>query len=236
MEIITSTILIGLLIGILVSAPMGPVGMLIIQRTLNKGRWAAFFTGIGAGLSDVLYSMLCGLGLSFATDFIERNQTLLEIIGSAFLLCFAIYLFQKNPSRSLQKKGNESKSTFIRDIITGFLFTFSNPLILFFIMGLFSRFNFILPEFLPHHYAIAFVAIFGGTLIWWYVITTLVNLLRSHFNVRAMWTLNRLIGAILAIMAFAGFYKAFSSISSSDSKPASATPVTEQFIAAPSTE
>lgn len=54
----------GLLIGILVSAPMGPIGMLCIQRTLNRGRWPAFFTGVGAGVSDLLYCLLTGLGLS----------------------------------------------------------------------------------------------------------------------------------------------------------------------------
>lgn len=186
---------------------MGPVGMLVIQRTLNKGRWPALFTGIGAGISDVLYSMLCGLGLSFATDFIEQNELLLQIAGSVFLIGFAIYLFQKNPSRSLQKS-KEAKTSFLKDFITGFLFTFSNPLILFFIMGLFGRFNLILPEFLGYHYAIAFTAIFAGTFIWWYLITFVVNKLRSRFNVRSMWTLNRIIGGILAVMAIVGIYKA----------------------------
>ncbi|MDE6198445.1 MAG: hypothetical protein K2G06_01195, partial [Muribaculaceae bacterium] len=61
MESFGQIIISGFLIGVLVSAPMGPVGMLIIQRTLNKGRWAAFFTGIGAAFSDVFYCLLAGL-------------------------------------------------------------------------------------------------------------------------------------------------------------------------------
>lgn len=211
MEYFGQIVLNGIIIGILISAPMGPVGMLVIQRTLNKGRWPALFTGIGAGISDVLYSMLCGLGLSFATDFIEQNEILLQIVGSIFLIGFAIYLFQKNPSRSLQKS-KETKTTFWKDFITGFLFTFSNPLILFFIMGLFGRFNFILPEFVVYHYAIAFVSIFAGTFVWWYFITYAVNKLRNRFNVRSMWTLNRIIGGVLAIMAIVGIYKSVFSI------------------------
>lgn len=79
----------GILIGILVSAPMGPIGMLCIQRTLNRGRWPAFFTGIGAGMSDLIYCLLTGLGLSFVTDFIEDNQSLLQLIGSVVLLVYA---------------------------------------------------------------------------------------------------------------------------------------------------
>lgn len=216
MELHVQIVINGIIIGILTSAPMGPVGMLIIQRTLNKGRWPAFFTGIGAGLSDVLYSLLCGLGLSFATDFIKENEMILQVVGSVFLIAFAIYLFQKNPSRSLKKR-NEKRTSFLTDTVTGFLFTFSNPLILFFIMGLFGRFNFILPEFVFYHYVIAFTSLFLGTLIWWYSITFLVNKLRGVFNVRSMWALNRLIGAVLAIMAIVGIYSAVSGIVDSQS-------------------
>lgn len=195
----------GILVGILVSAPMGPVGMLCIQRTLNKGRWAGFFTGVGAGVSDLLYSLLAGIGLSFVNDFIEANSHILEIVGSAVMIVFAIYLFQKNPSRALRKP-KEKKSNFWADIVTGFLFTFSNPLILFFIIGLFGRFNFLLPEFQYYHYMLGYLSIYVGALVWWFLITFLVNKLRSHFNLRSMWILNRTVGSILMLMALVGIY------------------------------
>ena len=199
----------GFLIGVLVSAPMGPVGMLIIQRTLNKGRWAAFFTGIGAALSDILYCLLTGLGLAFITDFIEAHDFLLQIFGSLVLVAFAIYLFQKNPARALRKR-RENKTTFFKDIGTGFLFTFSNPLILFFIIGLFGRFNFLMPEYRYYHYIVGYASIFVGALAWWYFITFIVNTIRAHFNVRSMWLLNRIIGTILIVMAVVGIYKGIS--------------------------
>lgn len=202
-------ILSGFLIGVLVSAPMGPVGMLIIQRTLNKGRWAAFFTGIGAALSDLLYCMLTGLGLAFITDFIETHELLLQIIGSLVLIAFAMYLFQKNPARALRKR-QENKTTFLKDLGTGFLFTFSNPLILFFIIGLFGRFNFLMPEYRYYHYVVGYAAIFFGALVWWYLITFGINKIRTHFNVRSMWLLNRIIGLVLLIMALVGIYKGVS--------------------------
>lgn len=97
----------GMAIGLLISAPMGPIGMLCIQRTLNKGRWPAFFTGVGAALSDLIYCLLTGLCLSFITDFVETNQLLLQIIGSLVLAAFAFYLFRKNPARSLQLQANK---------------------------------------------------------------------------------------------------------------------------------
>ena len=68
----------GFVIGVFISAPMGPIGMLVIQRTLNKGRLAALYTGVGASLSDMLYCLLSGLGLSLVTDFIESNQYVLH--------------------------------------------------------------------------------------------------------------------------------------------------------------
>ena len=90
----------GMAIGLLISAPMGPIGMLCIQRTLNKGRWPAFFTGVGAALSDLIYCLLTGLCLSFITDFVETNQLLLQIIGSLVLAAFCI-LPVPQESRSL---------------------------------------------------------------------------------------------------------------------------------------
>lgn len=193
----------GLAIGILISAPMGPIGMLCIQRTLNKGRWPAFFTGVGAALSDLIYCLLTGLGLSFITDFIETNQLLLQIIGSLVLAVFAFFLFRKNPARTLTTPV-DAPNTYWKDFVTGFLLTFSNPLILFFIIGLFARFNFLLPEFRYYHYVSGYTAIFAGAILWWFTITFFVNKVRSHFNVRSLWLINRIIGGILLIMSIIG--------------------------------
>ena len=78
----------GVVIGIMASAPMGPVGVLCLQRTINKGRWYGFITGLGAALSDILYALLTGYGMSFMDEFITRNQFALQLFGSALLLLF----------------------------------------------------------------------------------------------------------------------------------------------------
>lgn len=198
----------GLAIGALISAPMGPIGMLIIQRTLSKGRWPAFFTGIGAALSDLLYCLLAGFGLSFITDIIERHQFELQVFGSIVLAAFGFFLFRKNPTRSLKAPELENRS-YWSDFLSGFFLTVSNPLILFFIIGLFARFNFILPEYEIFHYIWAFLMIFGGALLWWYIVTFLVSRLRSRFNVRSLWLVNRIVATILIVMAIAGVVMAF---------------------------
>lgn len=200
----------GLAIGILISAPMGPIGMLIIQRTLSKGRWPAFFTGIGAALSDLAYCLLTGFGISFITDFIEQNQKLLQIVSGIVLIAFGIFLFRKNPTRALQPSNVAPSNNYLSDIVSGFFLTVSNPLILFFIIGLFARFNFILPDnFSTAHYVLAYLTILVGALLWWYIVTMLVNSLRRRFNVRSLWLINRIIGSLLIVMAIAGLAMAF---------------------------
>ena len=192
MDLTLYTIIRGLAIGILVSAPMGPIGILCIQRTLNKGRWSGFVTGLGAALSDLIYALLTGLGMSIVIDFIEANQNILQILGSLVLVGFGLYLYRQNPAKNI-RKANSSINTFTQDFITAFLLTFSNPLILFLYIGLFARFNFFLPESQLGHHVVG------------YLITYVINKVRARFNVRSIWLINRGIGIIIIIMSIVGF-------------------------------
>ena len=195
----------GFLIGVLISAPMGPTGILCIQRTLSKGRWPAFVTGVGAALSDLIYCLLTGLGLSFVTDFIEANQDILQVLGSIAIAGYAAFLFKKKPTHQI-KTSTDKKNNFFADLCTGFLFTFANPLILFFSITLFARFNFIQPEYQDYHYIIGYASIVVGALVWWYFITYSVNKVRARFNSHSIWILNRFIATVLFIMAVVGCY------------------------------
>ena len=89
----------GLIIGVVVSAPMGPVGVLTVQRTLNKGRWQGFATGCGAALSDILYAVVTGCGLSFVFDIIEdvRVAFWIKLVGGCVLFLFGLYTFRSKP-------------------------------------------------------------------------------------------------------------------------------------------
>lgn len=203
MDNLVHALIFGFVIGVLISAPMGPIGMLVIQRTLNKGRWPAFFTGIGASISDLFYCLLTGLAISSIEPFVEKNQTVLTFLGSIVLVAFGVYLFRNNPSRALRAPA-PGANTFWRDMVTGFLFTVSNPLILFFIIGLFARFSFPKPEYQFYHYISGYASILAGALFWWFAITYFVNKARSHFNVRSLWLINRIIGSALIIFALVG--------------------------------
>ena len=193
----------GIVIGVLVSAPMGPIGMLCIQRTLNKGRWHGFVTGLGAALSDVIYAALTCLGMGVVVNFVEANQAPLQLIGSIVLGIFGYYIFQSNPVRNLRKQ-REKKLSFTQDFITAFLLTFSNVLIVLLYIGLFARFGFVLPEHSVWMLSggIAFIGV--GAVLWWFGITFFVNKVRKKFNLRGIWILNRIIGSIVMLVSAVG--------------------------------
>lgn len=193
----------GIIIGILVSAPMGPIGMLCIQRTLNKGRWHGFVTGLGAALSDVIYASLACLGMGVVVNFVETNQAPLQLIGSIVLGFFGYYIYQSNPVKSL-KKQREKKLSFTQDFITAFLLTFSNVLIVLLYIGLFARFTFVLPEYTVWMLVGGIVCIGVGAILWWFGITYVVAKLRKWFNVRGIWLLNRIVGSIIIALAAIG--------------------------------
>ena len=182
---------------------MGPIGILCIQRTLNKGRNSGFFTGIGAAASDLFYCLLVGLGISLVTDFIADHVNILQIIGSAILIVYALYMIVHNPVSQI-KENIDQRDDYLRDTVTGFLFTLSNPLIMFLIIPLFARFGFPLPEYKWYHVIMGYAFIVVGALLWWAVITFFVDKVRTHFNIRSMWLINRIIGIIILLLSVYG--------------------------------
>lgn len=191
----------GLIIGIIASAPMGPVGILIIQRTLNKGRWEGFATGVGASLSDLIYAIISGIGLKFVTDIIEDPVIAIWIkaIGGLLLFLFGIYTFFSKPKEGL-KPVKRNKGTIFQNFLTGFAVTFSNPLILILFGITFSMFTFIIVEnFIAQ--VIGYIFIVAGALLWWYGLTWLVNKIRNNYNMRIIYVINRAIGVAVMIVA-----------------------------------
>lgn len=205
----------GIAIGVLISAPMGPVGILCIQRTLDKGRRPGFYTGVGAAISDLLYCLITGFGLSFIQEFLEKNQNVIQLVGSAVLIGFGIYLFKKNPASSIARPSRPEPVSPKKNILGGFLFTFSNPLILFLIIGLFARFNFPVPDVRFYHYIVGYISIVAGALGWWWLVTFSIDKVRAHFNIRSMWLINRIIGVVILIFAVVGIVGSITNLATS---------------------
>lgn len=190
----------GMLIGIIASAPMGPVGVLCVQRTMNKGRWYGFVTGLGACVSDIIYALITGLGMSFVMDLInnEQNKFCLQIFGSILLFIFGLYCFRSNPTSKIHVSGN--KGSLVHNGITAFLVTISNPLIIFLFMASFAQFAFIIPDH-PFEMTIGYISIIAGAMLWWWGLTWLVDKVRAIFNKNGIVIINRIIGTCVMVFS-----------------------------------
>lgn len=193
----------GLLIGILASAPMGPVGVLCVQRTLNKGRWYGFITGLGAAVSDIIYALITGFGMSFVMELIQnpRNKFILQLLGSFLLMCFGIYCFLSKPKSRAHVSGNK-KGTLVHNGVTAFLITFSNLLIIPFFISLYAQFAFVIPNH-PFEMSIGYVSVFCGAILWWLGLTWLVNKVRGKFGDNIITIINKVIGTVVIIVSLA---------------------------------
>ena len=191
----------GIMIGIIASAPMGPVGVLCVQRTLNKGRWYGFVTGIGASVSDIIYAMITGLGMSFVMDFVNNAQTkfLLQLMGSVILLIFGIISYRANPTKNMHMSSKQ-KGTLWHNGFTAFLVTFSNPLIIFLFMGCFAQFAFVVPDH-PVEMCLGYLSIVFGALLWWCGLTWLIDKVRTIFDTTGIIIINKVIGSIVIIFS-----------------------------------
>ena len=191
----------GMVVGVVASAPMGPVGVLTVQRTLNKGRWEGFATGVGASLSDIIYAIITGFGLKFVIDIIEDPVIALwlKTIGGLLLFLFGIYTFMSKPKETV-KAVKRNKGTLLQNFLTGFAVTVSNPLIIFLFVATFAMFTFIIVEnFIAQ--IIGYIFIVVGAMLWWYVLTWLVDKVRNNYNMRIIWIINKTIGIAVMIGA-----------------------------------
>ena len=187
----------GLIVGVIISAPMGPVGILCIQRTMKKGRSYGIATGAGAALSDFIYALMTGLGMSFVIDFIEQGQTLfwLKLMGSVMLLIFGIHTYLQDPRKSMRTQ-MKRKGTLFYNFISGFGLTISNPLIVFLFIALFNMLTFVIPSNLFGQ-AIGYLSIIAGAMLWWLGLTYVITKMKDNFGVKGILYLNRSIGSIV---------------------------------------
>jgi len=207
------TILTGIIIGLFISVPVGPIGILCIQRTVNRGRAHGIITGLGATTSDLIYAVLVGFSMSFVINFIETHQVMIQIVGSLIIFGFGFHIFRTNPVKQLSSAGKPSKGSYASDFFSAFGLCFSNPLIIFLLIGLFARFHFFSPDNTSFEHIIGLVCILIGAFLWWLILTLVVGKLRNQFNVRGLWILNKITGGILMLLAFGGIIMALLGIS-----------------------
>ena len=142
--------------------------------------------------------------MSFIFDFINANLFYLQLLGSIMLLGFGFYTFRSNPVQSIRPVST-NKGSYFHNFITAFAVTLSNPLIIFLFIGLFARFAFVLPGMPVYEEVIGYLAILLGALSWWFGITFFVSKVRTRFNLRGIWLINRIIGGVVMVVSLLGF-------------------------------
>ncbi|MCL1868074.1 MAG: LysE family translocator [Paludibacter sp.] len=198
----------GIIIGLCVSVPLGPIGMLCVQRTLHRGQLHGLITGLGASASDLFYTLISLFCLSFIINFIDKNEILIQILGSLIVCAFGLFTFRSNPSAQL-KPNEKPNSNFLRDFFSSFALTLSNPLILFVLIALFARFDFLSDNHSFIHILSGLTGILMGATAWWAFLTFVVSRFRSKFNIRGLKIINRITGLIIIIIGIIGIVSIF---------------------------
>lgn len=190
----------GILIGLAVSIPLGPIGILVIQRTVNRNRTSGFFSGLGVSLSDTIYAVVAGYSLTYIIDFIRLHQVSFQIIGALIVLFLGIHIYFKNPVRDLRKYRRKGSSYF-QDLASTFLITFPNPMVIFIFLAVFAGAGIAFQIDQPYQAVFVILGVFTGTNAWWLGLTGTVSIFRHKFNLRVLWWFNKIAGAAIILLA-----------------------------------
>ncbi|MCU4157339.1 LysE family transporter [Carboxylicivirga sp. A043] len=194
----------GVIIGISASIPLGPIGVLVVQRTLNKGHLSGFVSGLGAALSDTIYAIIAGFSLSFIVGFIESQLLWIQIFGALILIALGLKIFTTNPAIQLRKQKKKS-SSLLQDFFSTFALTIANPLAVFLFMAFFASFRVVGAEKTGIDNLLLIGGVFTGAATWWLILSSLVNLFRSKINLRRLFWINKIAGSTIIVLVVLAF-------------------------------
>jgi putative LysE/RhtB family amino acid efflux pump len=185
----------GLLLGLMIAAPVGPVGLLCIRRSLQRGLVIGLFTGLGAAIADTIYGAVAAFGVTAILDFIKNYNAILRIIGGAFLLAVAAHTWSDHPRPSQSVDNGSPKPDSISALLKGYLnaamsatlITIGNPATLFGTVAVVATFGDLESGTDAGELV---MGIFAGSALWWVALSSGVTMIRDHFSdSRIIWAL-----------------------------------------------
>jgi threonine/homoserine/homoserine lactone efflux protein len=198
----------GLFLGLLVSVPLGPVGVMCIQRTINRGLKSGFVSGMGAAAADTFYALIAGVGFGFIVSFINREKYWIQLIGAIVIIAISIKTFYTNPAVELRNQRNK-KTKPMEEFLSVFFITLSNPVPFFVFLASFAGFN-MMDENTSYLSAILLIGgVFTGALAWWYILSLGISKFRSKIRLKNIWWLNKIMGVIIFICGLIVLYKLY---------------------------
>jgi len=198
----------GVILGFSASVPLGPIGLICIQKTLNRGRWAGIISGAGAASSDTFFAIIAAFGISFISNFIEQQQFTLRIIGSIILVLLGLKIFLTNLAIQIRKQ-NRKKNNLLSDFISIFFLTLSNPVTVFVFGAVFASSGVIKVQNTFVDLVFIVIGVFAGAMFWWLILTNIVNSFRKKFNLKRLWWINKITGAVIVLFGIFVFIASF---------------------------
>jgi threonine/homoserine/homoserine lactone efflux protein len=187
-------ILKGLVLGFSIAAPVGPIGVLCIRRTLANGFKSGLVSGLGAASADAIYGTIAAAGLTLVADFLVRQQAWLGLLGGGFLLYLGIKTFRTPPQTS---ESSAEKYSTGGNYFSTLLLTLSNPMTIFMFAAIFGGMSVQSEAIFRYNAFFLVLGVFTGSALWWLTLSAAVSLLRDKVNARLMTWVNRLAGAAI---------------------------------------
>lgn len=195
----------GVTVGIVSSITVGPVAVLCIKRTLNKSRRSGFISGLGVACADTLMAIIAFFFYSILYSQIEQYKHILSVIGGIFVVIVGVVIFFQKPSQKVKLDGKPSNS-YWRDFASMFGFTMANfvtivpYLLAFFAMFGVSSHNGSQDMVSLLSSLLIITGFLGGAVLWWFMMTMIINLFRRRFRPHHMRTINRIAGIIICLL------------------------------------
>jgi threonine/homoserine/homoserine lactone efflux protein len=193
----------GIIIGLSIAAPVGPIGLLCIKRTLEKGKCSGFYTGLGAATADLLYGIIAAFGLTVVTAALFSYNVALQIIGSLFLLYLGVTTFLRTPAASAKV----AETNLASDYLSTLGLTLTNPVTILSFMGIFAGLGFAgVNSTLQKTFLV--LGVFLGSLLWWFFLSQFVGTIRHRLSPETISILNKCSGVIIATFGLLMLFRA----------------------------
>lgn len=188
----------GVVLGFSIAAPVGPIGLLCIQRTLTQGRATGFVSGMGAATADGFYGSVAGFGLTAISAFLLRFSNSVRVVGACFLFYLAARTFWARPAKG-STDGSYSGSLWKAYASTVFL-TLTNPMTILSFMAVFAGFGVVSAERGYLKSALLVTGVFLGSSLWWLILSSAVGLFKARVTSRSVVWINRISGCVMAAL------------------------------------
>lgn len=196
----------GIVIGFSIAAPVGPIGILCIQRTLDKGRTSGFVSGLGAASADAVYGAIAGFGLIAISSVLINHQTLIRLLGGGFLLYLGVRTLRSEPKQTADV---ESRGGLLSDYGSTFLLTLTNPVTILAFGGIFTSLGVGIGTE-DGAAAVLVIGVFTGSALWWLVLSGGVCLFATRITSTWMRRISQLAGVIIVGFGLLAFWSVVS--------------------------